>query len=87
MEPTRVTRNRQDGAAEGGVAALTPRQREVACLLAEGHTPAAIAARLSLSPHTVHEHIRQLYDRLDCHHRGELIAHVLRADLCDMPAK
>jgi len=68
-----------------GTATLTPRQREVACLLAAGLTPAEVAARLSVSAYTVREHIRHLYEQLDCHHRGQLIAVVLRSGLCAEP--
>lgn len=39
------------------ISRLTPQQRRVALLLGQGLTYAAIADRLSLSPHTIHEHI------------------------------
>ena len=65
---------------------LTARQIEVACLLADGLTYAQIAARLALSEHAVHEHVRHIYERLDCG-RSRLIAALIRADLCDSPPK
>lgn len=64
------------------VDALTPREKEVACLLADGLTSADIAAHLCLSKHTIHEHIRHIYDRLNCHHRGKLIARILHSGIC-----
>jgi len=67
--------------ASGSGADLTPRQWEVACLLAEGLSEAEVAARLYLSEHTVHEHIRHIYERLGCHRRGQLVAFVLRAGI------
>lgn len=60
---------------------LTTRQREVARLLAQGLTEADVAALLSLSEHTIHEHVRHIYERLGCQRRGKLIALVLRSDI------
>lgn len=80
------TRNDKCGAAEE-INALTPREKEVGCLLADGLTSTEIAAYLSLSEHTVHEHIRHMYERLDCHHRGQLIACILRSGICTQADK
>ncbi len=68
-------------------AMLTPRRREVACLLVQGLTPAEVAERLFLSEYTVHEHIRHLYEDLDCHTRAQLVAIVLRAGSCTTSRK
>ncbi len=65
---------------------LTARQSEVACLLADGLTYAQIAARLALSEHTVHEHVRHIYERLGGG-RSHVIASLIRAGLCDSPPK
>ena len=43
---------------------LTPREREVLQVLAEGHSKAGIAERLFVSPHTVDTHLRSVYDKL-----------------------
>ncbi|HTR76217.1 MAG TPA: response regulator transcription factor [Solirubrobacterales bacterium] len=43
---------------------LTPRQREVLALMAEGRSNAAIAARLVISEKAVVRHVSQIYDRL-----------------------
>jgi len=59
----------------------------VACLLSEGLTPAEVAERLFLSEHTVHEHIRHLYEDLDCHSRAQLVAIVLCAGICTTSQK
>lgn len=45
-------------------AALTPRQREVLGLMAEGRSNAAIAARLTLSEKAVVKHVSHIYDEL-----------------------
>ncbi len=46
------------------VQALTPRQRGVLALVAEGRSNAAIADRLSISEKTVVQHVSVVYDRL-----------------------
>lgn len=43
---------------------LTPRQRDVLALLAEGRSNAAIANRLSISERAVVQHISNIYDQL-----------------------
>jgi non-specific serine/threonine protein kinase len=43
---------------------LTPRQREVALLIARGLTNVHIAERLVVSPHTVERHVENILDKL-----------------------
>jgi DNA-binding NarL/FixJ family response regulator len=43
---------------------LTPAQEKVAALVADGSTMRQIAARLNISWHTVHAHIRAIADLL-----------------------
>lgn len=47
------------------VGALTPRQREVLALVAEGRSNASIAAALFLTEKSVVQHISRIYDALD----------------------
>ena len=61
------------------LAALTPRQREVAALIAGGLTNRAIAERLTLTPGTVANHVDQILGRLGFRSRTEVAA--LVADL------
>jgi DNA-binding NarL/FixJ family response regulator len=51
--------------ADNSVSELTPRQREVLALVAEGRSNAAIAARLVLSEGAVVKHVSHIYERLD----------------------
>jgi DNA-binding NarL/FixJ family response regulator len=56
---------------------LTPREREVLGLMAEGHTNLAIGERLVLSPSGVEKHVRNVFTKLglpqtDQHHRRVL---------------
>ena len=60
---------------------LTPRQREVLQLTAEGKTNAEIAARLNISQRTVENHRATLMKRLGLQNQTELIRHALRHGL------
>jgi len=59
-------------------AALTRREREVALLVADGLTNAAIAERLVLSIRTVTSHLDHAYTKLGIGSRAALTAYVLR---------
>ena len=60
---------------------LTPRQREVLQLIAEGHGTKEIAARLCLSAKTVETHRAQLMDRLGIHDVAGLVRYAIRAGI------
>lgn len=60
---------------------LTPRQREVLQLAAEGKTNAEIAARLNISQRTVENHRATLMQRLGLQNQTELIRHAIRHGL------
>ena len=51
---------------------LTPRELQVALVLAEGHTTRAAAAKLFLSPKTVDYHLRHVYRKLGIRSRAAL---------------
>lgn len=51
---------------------LTPRERQVAALIARGETYQRIAAELRISSHTVKNHVRHIFDKLDVNSRVEL---------------
>jgi len=62
---------------------LTPRQREVLQLIAEGNTTKAIAAKLGLSTKTVETHRAQLMERLDTHDIAALVRLAMRLGLVE----
>jgi two-component system, NarL family, response regulator NreC len=57
---------------------LTPREREVLQLLAEGKTNKEVAAILSLSLHTVETHRGNILQKLNLHGTPELILYAVR---------
>jgi pimeloyl-ACP methyl ester carboxylesterase/DNA-binding CsgD family transcriptional regulator len=61
--------------------ALSAREREVLRLVAEGLSDAEIAARLVLSPHTVHRHVANIRRKLGLPSRSAAAAHAARAGL------
>ena len=60
---------------------LTPRQREVLQLVAEGHTTQDIAHMMNLSVKTVETHRTQLMERLDIHDIAGLVRYAVREGL------
>ncbi len=57
---------------------LTPREREILQLVAEGHTNAAIATRLSISPRTVEMHRASLMRKLSLQNQVELVRYAVQ---------
>jgi DNA-binding NarL/FixJ family response regulator len=72
---------RRTGGAADPLEALTPRQREVLQLVAEGNSTKAIAVRLGLSPKTVETHRAQLMERLGAHDVSGLVRFAVRVGL------
>jgi predicted ATPase/DNA-binding CsgD family transcriptional regulator len=64
-----------------GWASLTPAEREVVRLVAQGHTNAAIGQRLFMSVNTVKKHLSRVYAKVEVDGRAELAAEVARRDL------
>jgi DNA-binding NarL/FixJ family response regulator len=60
---------------------LTPRQREVLKMIAEGHATKEIARRLDISVKTVETHRAQIMERLNIHDIAGLVRYALRMGL------
>jgi DNA-binding NarL/FixJ family response regulator len=60
---------------------LTPRQREIVQLLAEGKSSKEVAAVLDLSVKTAETHRANIMRRLDCHSVSELVRYAIRNNI------
>ncbi|NOK61113.1 MAG: response regulator transcription factor [Chloroflexi bacterium AL-W] len=69
------------GGEGGALEQLTPRQREVLQLVAEGHSVKEIAQILQISVKTVETHRAQLMERLDIHDVAGLVRYAIRVGL------
>lgn len=74
---------RRTGGAPPESGSLTPRQRQVLRLIAEGKTTKAIARLLGVSVKTVETHRAQLMDRLDIHDVAGLVRHAIGIGLVE----
>ena len=60
------------------IARLTPRERQVLALIAQGADKYAIASELVISPHTARTHVQNVLSKLDVHSRLEATSLVVR---------
>jgi DNA-binding NarL/FixJ family response regulator len=72
---------RRTGGAADPINALTPRQREVLQLVAEGHTSKEIAERLGLSFKTIEAHRAEIMERLGLRDVAGLVRFAVRVGL------
>lgn len=63
---------------------VTPREREVLALLAEGASNKTIARRLGISVHTAKFHVGSLLDKLDASGRTDAVTHAARIGVIDL---
>jgi DNA-binding NarL/FixJ family response regulator len=71
------------GEGDDPLAQLTPRQREILQLIAEGQSTKEMAATLGISGKTVDMHRAQLMERLQIHDVAGLVRYAIRAGLVD----
>jgi len=62
---------------------LTPRQREIVQLLAEGKSSKEVAVALGLSVKTAETHRANIMRRLDCHSVSELVRYAIRNNIIE----
>ena len=74
----RLARSRADSAD-----LLSPREREVLVHLAEGKSNAAIGAEMSVSVHTVRNHLANISAKLGAHSRLEVLSIAIKQGLLD----
>ena len=66
---------------------LTDREQQVLQLLTDGNNIDAIATELTLSHHTVRNHVRHVLEKLDAHSQLEAVAIGLRRGLVAVPGQ
>lgn len=71
----------QKGDAE--MPALTPREREILGLIAEGQPTSQIAAQLHVSPGTAKKHLSNVYGKLDVGNSAAAVARAMRLGLLE----
>jgi DNA-binding CsgD family transcriptional regulator len=76
-----VARRRRTPVEIAGGTELSPREREVAQLVAKGYPNKTIAAVLGISSDTVATHLRRIFAKLDVHTRAAMAARVVEDDL------
>ncbi len=57
---------------------LSPREREVLREIAAGHRVGDVAAKLHISPHTVRNHLKSIFRKLDVHSQVALLGKLTR---------
>jgi DNA-binding NarL/FixJ family response regulator len=67
----------------GGLDSLTPREKQVLCLLAAGQSTREAAAQLTISPKTVETHRVRIYQKLGCKSAVELTRIAVRTGLIE----
>jgi DNA-binding CsgD family transcriptional regulator len=66
---------------------LTPREREVVKLIAEGNSARKIATALGLSVKTVEAHRFNLMRKLDIHNKAQLVTYAIQKKIVLVPAE
>ena len=68
---------------QGQADILTPREREILQLLADGMSNADVAAKLFISQETVKSHVRHILAKLEADTRTQAVAIALREAMID----
>ena len=63
------------------VYALSRRERDVVSALVAGLDTQGVAARLFISPHTVQDHLKSVFEKVGVHSRRELLARFSTSDV------
>ena len=72
---------KREGVEELHLERLTPRQREVLALTAQGFSMKEVALRLNISVKTVETHRLNLMDRLELHNVPRLVHYAIKTGL------
>jgi DNA-binding CsgD family transcriptional regulator len=78
-----VSRDPRTAVAPPGID-LTPRERDVLALMAEGASNKSIAKQLGISVHTAKFHVGSLLDKLDATGRTDAVTHAARRGVINL---
>jgi len=78
-----MLRMRQEGATES-YELLTPREREVLQLIAEGKSNKEAAAALFVSPTTIETHRARIMEKLDLHSTADIVLYAVRKGIVQL---
>lgn len=78
-------RSRQETRGQTQGATLTPREREVLKLIAQGNSVKEIAHLLGLSVKTIEAHKFNLMRKLDIHNKAQLVIYAIQKKILEMP--
>jgi two-component system, NarL family, response regulator YdfI len=84
LSPGRTALDDATRSGERSLDDLTPREREVLDMLAEGLSNKEIAWRMKISEHTVKFHVASIFAKLDASTRTEAVMHGIRKGLIMM---
>ncbi len=79
----RAVQGREEPAVPAAMEQLTPREREILCLLAEGQSNKVIARNLGISDGTVKLHVKAILRKLGVHSRVEAAVLAVEQKFCD----
>ena len=85
MELVRAFGQASSGAAPRHPFGLTPREREVVALVADGHPNKEIARMFSVSEETIKHHLTRIFDKVGAANRLELVVVASRVGLVSAP--
>lgn len=75
---------KHEGVGDPQLEQLTPRQREVLALTAQGFSMKEVALMLNISVKTVETHRSNLMERLDLHNVPRLVHYAIKAGLINL---
>jgi len=79
-----VSRQAATAASDDSACDLTPRERDVLALMAEGASNKAIARQLGISVHTAKFHVGSILGKLDATGRTDAVAHAARRGVINL---
>ena len=79
-----VSRQAATAASADSACDLTPRERDVLALMAEGASNKAIARQLGISVHTAKFHVGSILGKLDATGRTDAVAHAARRGVINL---